>query len=198
MHRGSREHGFTLASLLVILTIISVMVAYTVPTAWSEVMKRERDYQTIWVMKQYARAIWEFQQDRKAMPTSLEQLKEHNTPRRVVRQLYKNPLSGEMDWIMVAPGQDQAAGGVAPGLQPPGLQPQQPQQEVPEGPRVDPMKYSGPFIGVRPPQRGPSIVTFNGKETYETWMYTINDLNKEINPEMQPTVPGGNTIVKPQ
>ena len=31
----TREEGFTLAALIVILTIIAIVIAYTVPTQWS-------------------------------------------------------------------------------------------------------------------------------------------------------------------
>ena len=43
------------------MTIIAIVIAYTVPTQWSIVMKRERDRQTIFLMKQYARGILAFQ-----------------------------------------------------------------------------------------------------------------------------------------
>ena len=55
------ERGFTLAGLIVILTIIMIFLAYTVPRQWSAIMQRERERQTIFVMKQYARCIYEFQ-----------------------------------------------------------------------------------------------------------------------------------------
>ena len=55
------ERGFTLAGLIVILTIIAVFLAYTVPTQWSKILQRDRERQTIFVMRQYARAIHESQ-----------------------------------------------------------------------------------------------------------------------------------------
>lgn len=181
--RGSAaERGFTLAAVMIILTVMMVFVAFTVPQMWSDVMRRERDYQTIWTMKQYARAITEFQKARKALPTSLEQLEEQNTPR-VLRKLYPNPLSGEVDWVLIPVGADQ---GQAP---PPGTAPGTP--APPAQPGVDSTAGgSGPFIGVRPPQKGPSFVTFNERTTYETWSYTINDLQRELNPAPPPP-PGG-------
>src|ERR1700704_4565553 len=64
------EDGFTLAGVLVILTVIMVFVAYTVPRQWSEVMNRERDKQTIFVMRQYARAIREWTKRHGGSPVS--------------------------------------------------------------------------------------------------------------------------------
>src|SRR4051812_15115460 len=51
------EHGFTLAGVLVICTIVMIFVVYTVPRQWSVIMKREREKQAMFVMKQYARSI---------------------------------------------------------------------------------------------------------------------------------------------
>jgi hypothetical protein len=37
----------------------------------------------------------------------------------------------------------------------------------------------GPFIGVRPPAHGKSLLTLVGAETYETWVYTALDYDAE-------------------
>jgi len=183
------ERGFTLASVLVLLTILAVVLAFTVPRMWSDVMQRERDIQTIWVMKQYARAIAEFQRRHGALPVSLEQLVEQQDPR-VLRQPYPNPLSGKMDWILVPPGtptgtrQDldpnSRLGAPATG------RPTQPQPQPGAGGR--PGSMVGPFIGVRPPNTGTSYVALNGVDRYEEWVWTVNEYQKELNP--QPTTPG--------
>jgi type II secretory pathway pseudopilin PulG len=176
MRGRDSERGFTLAALLVILTVIAVVVAYTVPPAWSLVMKREREIQTVWVMKQYARAIYEFQRKRNALPVSLDQLKEQNNPR-VLRALYPNPMTGEMDWVLIPPGT--AAGGTpAPGMPPP-QQPATPQpaQNALGG---SPQDYRGPFVGVRPPQTGETYIQLNGADRYENWVYTVVELQQEV------------------
>jgi type II secretory pathway pseudopilin PulG len=179
-----RERGFTLAGLLVIVTVIAVVVAYTIPPAWSQIMQREREKQTVWVMKQYARAILEFQRKRNALPVSLDQLKEQNTPR-VLRALYPDPLTGEMDWILVPPGA--VAGGTAPPGLPPPTTPggTQPATTLPG----DPADYVGPFIGVRPPVSGESYLILNGADRYENWLYTVTNLQQEIGLAAGPTVP---------
>lgn len=199
------QSGFTLAGLLVVLTVLAVILAFTVPTKWSEVRKRERDRQLMFVMEQYARGIQEFQRRTGGLPTSLDQLGEFNNPR-VLRQLYPNPLSGEVDWILVPPGTQGgpgAPGQANPNQQQPG-QPQQPgspqtgqpQQPGQQGGRGG--DYLGPFIGVRPPQSGDSILEFRGAKTYEEWQFTIQDLEQEQNPQQQnpqqqqPQQPGGN------
>lgn len=154
----SAERGFTLAALIVILTILAMVVAYTAVPLWSDVMRRERDYQTIWVMKQYAKAIVEFERKHNVAPT-WTQLTEQKDPR-VLRREYVNPLSGEMDWLAIPAQQGNA---------PP-----------PEGlPAVALNDYPGALAGVRPPQKGESFVTFNERSTYETWSYTSQQARQE-------------------
>ena len=162
------ERGFTLAALLVILTVLGVVLAYSVVPLWSAAAQRDRDLQTIFAMKQYARAVKEFQRKRNVYPVSLEQLKEQNNPR-ILRALYPNPLSGKQDWLLIPVG----AKGPGPSAAPvPGstLTSVAPPQGLPaqSGP--------GPFIGVRPPNQGKSFVNFAGKERYEEWFFTVDDL----------------------
>src|ERR1700716_3602066 len=100
------EAGFTLAGVLVICTVLMIFVAYTVPRQWSTIIKREREKQTIFVMKQYARSIKSFQiKNTKALPTSLDQLKKARTPRliRGVNGEWADPLTGKVDWVLVPP-----------------------------------------------------------------------------------------------
>jgi len=179
--RRDSERGFTLAALLVILTIISVIVAYSVPTMWSTVLRRERDEQTVFAMRQYARAIVAFQLKRGALPVSLEQLKEQNNPR-VLRKVFPCPLTGKDNWILISPGSITPGSPVAG--QPAPAPGQPPTGSTPPGGAGTGLsgEYSGPFIGVRPPVSGQSFLSFRGQDRYENWSYTIIDLNQEINP----------------
>jgi len=210
----SGEAGFTLAVVLTIVTVVAVIVAFTLPKQWSLIAKREREIQTVWVMKQYARGIDEFQRAHNALPVSLEQLEKQTKPR-VMRQMYPNPLSGEMDWILVPP--------TAPGrpAQTPGQKPKKDQdgsnnsgnQDSNDGehndsrnrrsrgtagtPSSGSSRAPGPFVGVRPPQTGESIIALNGATSYEDWQFTVQDLQKEKpggGKQQQPpkgTAPGG-------
>src|SRR6476469_4691572 len=96
------ESGFTLAGLVVIMTIMGVVIAYTVPRQWSIAVARERDQQTLFAMKQYARAIQAFQDKNKAQPVSLDQLKQARNPRflRGTGEMI-DPLTGKVDWIPI-------------------------------------------------------------------------------------------------
>jgi|ERR1043166_1781076 type II secretory pathway pseudopilin PulG len=179
--RGKRsEQGFTLAALIVILTIMMVFVAYTVPRYWSTVLKREREKQAIFVMRQYARAIYNFQKKNNTYPVSMEQLAKARQPRwlRGNGEGIPDPLTGEMDWLLVPA----AAAGQQPGNRPvnqtTGTQSPQPATTLPALPMKD--YAGGPFIGVRPPKTGKSLLMLNGADQYEQWTFTAVELKAEI------------------
>ncbi|MGA8806868.1 MAG: type II secretion system protein [Thermoanaerobaculia bacterium] len=200
---SSTESGFTLAGVLVIMTIMMIVVAYTVPRMWSTVMKREREKQTIYAMQQYAKAIVEFREKNKTYPTSIQQLKDARQPRMIrgVKGEYPDPLTGEVDWLVIP----QAAGASLPAHTPPGTNgppgvsappPPPPPPSTPatgtpgngsENPNAAaglpgiPIKdyAGGPFIGVRPAAHGKSLIKLFDADTYETWVYTTLDYDQE-------------------
>ena len=206
--RATSENGFTLAGLLVIMTIMMIFVAYTVPRQWSTIMKRERERETIYAMQQYAKAITEFRLKNNTYPTSPQQLKEARMPRMIrgVKGEYVDPLTGEVDWLVIP----QSAGNALPqhnimnangNVSMPstttqttnttssttdtssssttstsGTNPNAP----PALPGIPIKDYAGgPFIGVRPPTHGKSLISLFGADTYETWIYTTQDYEQE-------------------
>lgn len=189
----SSERGFTLAGLIVILTVMAIFLAYTVPKQWSNVMASERDKQTIFVMKQYARAIRAYQLKNNAVPTSLDQIKQARTPR-LIRGPgeWICPLTGKADWVVIPASAAQTANPQNPALPQPGNQPpsnrvwrmsSSPTSPTPPGPQPTPGQpggFVGPIIGVRPNKTGPSVLTLNGATNYEQWSYTTIDLENEI------------------
>jgi len=179
--RGKQsERGFTLAALIVIMTIMMIFVAYTVPRQWSTVMQRQREQQTIFAMRQYARACYNFQKKNNTYPTSMQQLVEARQPRwlRGGKDGLPDPMTGEMDWLLVP----QAAGGLqGGGTRPPGNPPTtgtQPPTTIPALPMKD--YAGGPFIGVRPPKTGKSLIALNGADQYEQWTFTAVEIKAEI------------------
>jgi type II secretory pathway pseudopilin PulG len=101
--RVTAEKGFTLAGLLVIMTILMIFVAYTVPRQWSTIMKRERERETIYAMQQYAKAITEFRLKNNTYPTSPQQLKDARMPRMIrgPKGEFVDPLTGQVDWLVI-------------------------------------------------------------------------------------------------
>jgi len=176
---SDRERGFSLAGLIVILTIIMIFVAYTVPRQWSAIMQRDRERQTIFVMKQYARSIFEYAKAKGSNPVKLDQIKEARLPRyiRGVKGEYIDPLTGQVDWILVPAGAVTRTVDPATG-----------KANANFNAGASPKDYVGPFVGVRPPVSGKSMMSLNGADTYETWVYTIDDLKNEIT--MRTTGPG--------
>jgi type II secretory pathway pseudopilin PulG len=194
---ASGESGFSLASLLVILTIMAVFLAYTVPRMWSDVMRRQRERQTIFVMKQYARAVLEYQKSHaNTAPTQLAQLKDSRRPRviRGVGQLV-DPLTGRFDWVPIPFGTI-TPGTTAPGTAPPAPAPAPPPGSPggPGGQKIDAANFVGPFIGVKPGISGESLMTLNEKNHYEEWIYTVTDLQRDINSAVGGAAPSAGVL----
>ncbi|HEV7765568.1 MAG TPA: type II secretion system protein [Thermoanaerobaculia bacterium] len=186
------ESGFTLAALIVILTIISIVIAHTVPQQWSMVMKRERDRQTIFLMKQFARGIQRFQQKHNnTAPVSMQQLQDARKPLMLRNGgKWPCPLTGkEDDWILVPQAAVMQNGQVAPPVQGrnPATNPQQQQPQLGDNrapsklnKELSPKDYVGAFVGVRPNAQGKSFIEFNGATDYSEWVYTVFDLQQEM------------------
>lgn len=184
------------------MTLMAVMIAYTIPRQWSIAMSRERDQETLFAMHQYARAMRAFQEKNHAQPVSLDQLKEARSPRfmRGSKGEYVDPLTGKVDWIPIAmtnqtAQQAQQPGGTTvPGVTPvPGQRtqivpsmnplPQQPTPQPGQQPASSPSGpggFVGPLMGVRPNKTGTSYLVLNGSDSYEQWSYTTVDLENEI------------------
>jgi type II secretory pathway pseudopilin PulG len=177
--RRQSERGFTLAALIVILTVLAIFAAFTIPRMWSGVLQRDREQQTIFVMKQYARAIYDYQK-KHGLPTSLDQLKEARLPRyiRGPKSELVDPLTGKMDWVLVPPGTTSNQPGLTPSTSSSGTT----TSPTMAGPGLSGSngKAIGPFIGVRPPLSGKSMIEFNGQDTYDKWLYTMTDVQNEI------------------
>jgi type II secretory pathway pseudopilin PulG len=178
----------------VILTIISIVIAYTVPQQWSLILKRDRDRHTIFLMKQYARGILNWRTaHNQTLPVSLEQLQEARQPRMLRGNgKWPCPITGkEDDWILVPIAAVQNTGvpviNGPPGRNP-ATNPQPVQPVVPlNGPQpsklnkeLSPPDYSGPFVAVRPKASGKSYIALNGAEDYSEWVFTVDDLVQEI------------------
>jgi len=199
-NRATAEKGFTLAGVIVIMTIMMIVVAYTVPRMWSTVMKRERERETIYAMQQYAKAIAEFRIKNNTYPTSPQQLKDARQPRMIrgPKGEFTDPLTGEVDWLVIP----QAAGSALPPCAgtnantPPGVQPPPPPPPPPPTssdktdstnsagppglPGIPIKDYAGgPFIGVRPNAHGKSLMTVCNADSYEAWVYTSVDYERE-------------------
>lgn len=195
-HRAISESGFTLAGVIVLASIVMIFAAYTIPRQWSTIVKRERERQTIFAMQQYAKAITEFRlKNNNTYPISPKQLKDARQPRMIrgSKGEFVDALTGEVDWLVIPLAAGAAlpvCGGTGSNPQnPPGVPPPQTppsgtsgtNPQAPPGLPGIPIKdyAGGPFIGVRPAAHGKSLTVLCSAETYETWVYTSLDYERE-------------------
>ena len=107
-----RQEGYTLAALMILIMVMSIMMAIAV-RGWTTYVQREKEQEAIFRGLQYAEAIRVFQQRHGRLPTQLEEL--IKVEPRSIRQLYPNPLHEGGAWGMLM--QAQAGAGAAAGNQ---------------------------------------------------------------------------------
>ncbi len=112
-----REKGYSLAYLIVAITVLNVVVATALPV-WSTFIKREKEEELIFRGLQYAEAIRVFKRRFGRYPNKLEELLK-NEPRSI-RQLWRDPMTGKVDWVpIVAIGSQGGPAGIPGGVKPP-------------------------------------------------------------------------------
>lgn len=172
------QRGYSLVVLLVAVTVLNIVVAAALPY-WSKAMQREREEELIFRGLQYAEGIRLYQRRFGQLPTSLDQLVEVEP--RCMRQLYDDPFSDDGKWELVfanapnagnpnqpnnpnapnAPNQPNRQGGTTlPGSGGSGL----------DGETVT----TGPIVGVRSRSEDESILVWNGEESHDRWLFTVD------------------------
>jgi type II secretory pathway pseudopilin PulG len=101
------QRGFTYLWVLIAIAITSAGLA-SVTSIYSQAVARSKRMDSLWVQEQYASAIQSYQSSTpigtSAFPATLEELlddKRYVTVRRHIRELYVDPLSGQMDWQLL-------------------------------------------------------------------------------------------------
>jgi type II secretory pathway pseudopilin PulG len=104
--RGAQA-GFAWIFVLILLAVASV-AGTVVAQRWSDQTSREKERQLLRIGNAYAMALAEYraasQGSDKRYPPSLEQLVEDtrgSRPRRHLRALYADPVTGLSDWLLV-------------------------------------------------------------------------------------------------
>ncbi len=102
------QGGFTYLGLLVLVALIGVLLAAAGEVA-STAARREREAELLWVGHEYRAAIGRYVRLRRAYPQALEDLlgSAPDAPLQVhyIRQLYRDPMTNAVDWVLVpAPG----------------------------------------------------------------------------------------------
>jgi len=102
---GSR--GFTYVGLMFAVAVIGITLA-TIGVVWSTQIRREKETELLWIGGQYRMAIGMYVGAGGVYPQELSDLLEDKrfpVPRRYLRRLYPDPMTGQVDWQLVpAPG----------------------------------------------------------------------------------------------
>jgi len=109
------ETGFTYLGILIAMALFGVALAAT-GEVWRTVAQREREAELLFIGNQFRTAFMNYYAYTPAgkprYPRALEDLVEDNrlpVPRRHLRRIFADPMSGKADWVLVdAPG-----GGIA-------------------------------------------------------------------------------------
>ena len=107
----ARARGYTYLAMLVAVAVISAGLAAT-GEVWSHASKREKEAELLFVGQQFRQAIAFYYEQSpgngKQYPAKLEDLLEDKrfpSPRRHLRKLYADPITGQPDWGLIeAPG----------------------------------------------------------------------------------------------
>lgn len=99
------ERGYTLAFLMVVVTVMNIAVAMALPQ-WSTFVQREKEAELIFRGLQYAEAIRVFQKTNNRLPITLEELYEREP--RSIRQLYADPMTEGGKWGLLVQTSAQA------------------------------------------------------------------------------------------
>ncbi len=116
MHRpASRQRGFTYVGLLVAVVIMGLMLTL-VSRVWSTTEQRERETELLYIGHAYRLAIASYVAFGHQYPPTLESLLKDErfpVPKRHLRRLYADPMTGQADWTLVMTPSGQGVMGVA-------------------------------------------------------------------------------------
>lgn len=109
-----RQRGFTYLGILAAIVLMGLMLS-AIAQVWRVTGQRERETQLLFVGGEIRMAIGHYYLLGRRYPESLQDLVEDDrspTPRRFLRKLYSDPISGAPDWTLIR-GPDGGIMGVA-------------------------------------------------------------------------------------
>jgi len=102
-----RQAGFTYIGLMFAIAVLGITLA-TVGVVWSTQIRRDKEAELLWVGDQYRAAIGRYRGFGGQLPMALADLVEDPRvplPRRFLRRVYPDPMTGKADWMLImAPG----------------------------------------------------------------------------------------------
>ncbi len=176
--RESAEAGYNLVVLLMAITVLNIMVAATLPL-WSTWAQGEKEEELLFRGMQYAEAIRVFQKRFGRLPIKFDEFLEVEP--RSIRQLWTDPMTGEVDWVPMIQGQVTTPAG---GGQPPNAQNRsQPSQQTtdPAGSFGQPPQApQGPILGVHSRSTDTSLKMFRDQTQYDQWNFDLYLLQSPV------------------
>ncbi|MGH9314669.1 MAG: hypothetical protein ACRD1S_15915 [Vicinamibacterales bacterium] len=185
-----------MAALLVAIAVMTVMLSVAMPV-WRHEMRRDREAELVFRGEQYVRAIGLFQRKYAgALPPTIDIL----VTERFLRKKYKDPMSEDGEFRIVAAGAQQAPGPQAgqqgrggAGQQPPALtatvQPPMPSLSQRGAGARQPAIAAG-IIGVASKSKEKSIRIYKGRDKYDEWQFIFANIGPRPGGAGQPGQPG--------
>ncbi len=181
MPRRQTDAGFSMAGLLVGITLMLILMTVAVPS-WQYVMKDAREEELIFRGCQIAEAIERFQRKNgNAVPPSLEVL----VKGRFLRQAYTDPMTPQGKWRFIRVGEPL---GPTPGVKP---GPPAPSPSPSPGVSGGPGTTLGPIVGVASTSPDKSLRMFNGRTKYSDWLFVAGQPRVVGRPPGPVIAPGG-------
>lgn len=107
MRNRKLQGGFTYIGLLFAVAVLGITLA-TVGIVWSTQIRREKEFELLWIGDQYREAIGRYYAVGGQYPQDLSDLVEDKRfplVRRYLRKLFPDPMTGQVDWqLIAAPG----------------------------------------------------------------------------------------------
>lgn len=199
--RRRTSAGYTMVFIVVALAVMAIMTTVAVQTA-SFQKRRENEEELIFRGQQIVEGIRLFRARHGRFPVVLEELV--TIKPKVLRKAWKDPITGEQDWVPVFLGQDGAPPGGRPGAPggrgAPGASPTP--APTPAGGGDAPMPKTdarGPIIGVHSRSCDESIKVLDGRTRYCDWKFVFETRPQTGQPpqggQPQPTSAPGPTSV---
>jgi type II secretory pathway pseudopilin PulG len=109
------QRGFTYIGLLVAIVIMGLGLT-VVGRVWSTTEQRERETQLLFVGHAFRLAIISYYASGRRFPTDLQELVQDERfpiPKRHLRRIYADPITGQADWTLILTPDGQGIMGVA-------------------------------------------------------------------------------------
>lgn len=139
-----RQRGFILALLLALITAAGILLTKAMPSVVAEV-QRDQEEELIFRGEAMRNAMRRYKAKTGNYPTTLEDLMKVRP--RILRKLYKDPMTAEGDWDLITAVQPGASGSTA------GL----------------------PIAAIHSRSQKDSFKTYQGKTLYSEWIFAASD-----------------------